>query len=106
MATMHIKKLAALKEEKKLLQEKEDKIKAEALTDLSTYLLDANALDIGFDILMGGMLYVIDKTNQGDKITEEWKLSGQKFCQQRTKRTSPKNPSSPKKIKKNKIIGE
>lgn len=106
MATMHIKKLEALKEEKKALQEKEDKIKAEALTDLSTYLLDANALDIRFDILMGGMLYVIDKTNQGDKITEEWKLSGQKFCQQQKKGTSPKNPSSPKKIKKNKIISE
>lgn len=101
-----MKKLAALKEKKKTLQEKEDKIKSEALTDISTYLLDANALDVDFITLMGGMLYVIDKTKQKDKITEEWKLAGQKFCQQRKKRTPPQNPSSPKKIKKNKIINE
>ncbi len=102
MPIAHIKELEAIRKQKKTLQEKEDKIKLEALTSLSTYLLDANALDIEFDILMGGILDVIEKTNQGDQITEAWKLSGEKFRQGQKKRNTQKGTGTPKKVKKNK----
>jgi hypothetical protein len=100
MAAAHIRKLETLQKQKKTLQEKIDKTKSEALAEISTYLVDANALDIDLSILMGGMLYVIDKSNQGDKITEAWKESGQKFCQQVRKKNTQKNIDAPKKAKK------
>ena len=106
MATIHIKKLEVLQGKRKALQEKEDKIKSLILSDLSTYMIDANALDIDFNVLMGGILGVIEKTKQGDKITEAWKLSGQKFCQQQKKRKAHKNPSASKKVKKGKGHGK
>jgi hypothetical protein len=102
MPTANIKKLEALKEQKKILQEKEDKIKSEIISELSTFLIDAQAIDINFDILMGGILDVIEKANQGDKITEAWKLSGEKFRQGQKKRNTQKNTSAPKKVKKGK----
>ncbi len=102
MPTVHIKKLEALKEQKKTLQEKEDKIKSEILSQLSTSLIDANALEVNFDVLMGGILNVIEKAKQGDKITEAWKLSGEKFRQGQKKRNTQKNTGSSKKSKKTK----
>lgn len=103
MATVHIKQLGALKEKRRVLQEKEDKIKAEILTDLSTCLIDANALEVDFDILIGGILDVIKKAQQGDKVTEAWKLSGEKFRQRKKKSSkSRKNPNTPEKIEKDK----
>jgi len=102
MATAHIKKLEALQKQKKTLQEKEDKIKSEIISELSTSLIDANALEVDFDILMGGILDIIEKVKQGDKITEAWKLSGEKFRQGQKKRNTPKNSSASKKVKKTK----
>jgi len=106
MATMHIRKLEALQEKRKTLQKKEDEIKSQILSDLSTYMINANALDVDFDILMGGILDIIEKAKHKDKITEAWKLSGQKFCQQQKKRKTPKNSSASKKVKKGKGHGE
>lgn len=100
MPTAHIKKLEALKQQKKTLQEKEDKIKSQIISDLSISLMNANALEIDVDILMGGILDVIEKAKQGDKITEEWKLSGEKFRQGRKKRDTQKNNTVSKKVKK------
>ena len=100
MPTAHIKKLEALKEQKKILQEKEDKIKSEIISELSTSLIDANALEVNYDILMGGILDVIKKAKQGDKITEAWKLSGEKFRQGQKKRNTQKNTGASKKAKK------
>jgi len=102
MAITHRKQLEAIKEKQKTLQEKEYKIKDKIIQDLSNYLIDANAIDVDIDVLMGGMLDIIEKAKSGDKITEAWKLSGQKFCQQIRKRNLRKNPSSSKKIQKNK----
>ena len=102
MPTAHIKKLEALKQQKKTLQEKEDKIKLNIIADLSTSLIDANALEVDYDILMGGILDIIEKAEQGDKITEAWKLSGEKFRQNQKKRNTQKNTGASKKVKKNK----
>lgn len=102
MTIAHKRQLEAIKAKQKTLQEKEDKIKSQIIEDLSTYLIDANAIDVDIDVLMGGMLDVIEKTKAGDKITEAWKLSGQKFCQQIRKRNPKKNPSASKKVKKSK----
>ena len=106
MPTAHIKKLAALKEQKKTLQEKEDKIKSEIIAELSTSLIDANALKIDYDILLGGILYIIEKADQGDKITEAWKLSGEKFRQGQKKRNTQKNTGASKNSKEAKNTDE
>ena len=102
MATMHIKQLEALKEKRKTLQEKEDKIKSELLARLSTCLVDANALEVDFDILMGGILDIIKKAQQGDKITEAWKVSGEKFRKGKKKSKGRKNSQAPGRIEKDK----
>lgn len=102
MPTVHIKKLEALKEQKKTLQEKEDRIKSEIISELSTSLINANALEVDYDILMGGILGIIEKAEQGDKITEAWKLSGEKFRQGQKKRNTQKNTGASKKVKKTK----
>lgn len=106
MSVQQIKMLESLKEKRKEIQEKEDKIKAELLKDLSTYLIKAEALNVDFDILIGGILDVIEKANQGDAITEAWKTSGQKFCQRHRPKTPSKNPSTPKEPKEDKSNGE
>jgi hypothetical protein len=102
MPTAHIKKLEALKQQKKTLQEKEDNIKSEVMSELSTSLIDANALEVDYDILIGGILDVIEKANREDKITEAWKLSGEKFRQGQKKRNTQKSTGASKKVKKNK----
>lgn len=102
MSTAHIKKLEALKQQKKTLQEKEEKIKSEIMSELSTSLIDANALEVDYDILMGGILDVIEKAKREDKIMEAWKLSGEKFRQGQKKRKTQKNTGASKKVKKTK----
>lgn len=106
MATTHIKQLEAIQEKRKALQEKENKIKSEILNDLSKSLIDVNALDVDFDILIGGILDIIEKSKQNDKITEAWKLSGEKFRQGQKKRDAQKNTDPSKKAKKNKNTEE
>ena len=94
--------MKAIKTKQKALQEKEDKIKSEIISELSESLIDANALEVDFDVLMGGILNIIEKVKQGDKITEAWKLSGEKFRQGQKKRNTQKNSGASKKDKKNK----
>ena len=106
MPTAHIKELAAIREQQKTLQEKENKIISGAIAELSTSLIDAHALDIDYDILIGGVLDVIEKTKQGDKITEAWKLSGEKFRKDKKKRNGKKSTKPAKEIKKNKSNDE
>lgn len=100
MPTAHIKELAAIREQQKTLQEKENKIISEAIAELSTSLIDAHALDINYDILIGGVLEVIEKTKQGDNITEAWKVSGERFRKDQKKRNGKKNTKTAKEIKK------
>ena len=104
MVATHIKKLAELKEKKQALQEKEDEIRQKLTWEISSFIVDAQDFDhIEFDIIVGGMLDVIEKARQKDKITEAWKLSGAKFRQQKKKKRDPKKDSpSPKKDEKNK----
>jgi len=103
MTTMHIKQLEVLKEKRKALQTQEDEIRHKLTLEISNFLIDTQAFDhIEFDIIMGGILDVIEKAKQGDKSTEAWKLSGEKFRQGKKKRNSQKNTSAPKKIKKGK----
>ena len=106
MPTAHIKELAAIREQQKTLQEKENKIISEAIAELSTSLIDAHALDINYDILIGGVLEVIEKTKQGDKITEAWKVSGERFRKEQKKRNGKKSTNPAKEIKKNKSNDE
>ncbi|MGV8948494.1 MAG: hypothetical protein ACOH2E_03900 [Candidatus Paracaedibacter sp.] len=106
MPTAHIKKLEAIREQKKTLQEEENKVISEAIKELSKSLIDANALDVENDMLMGGVLEVIEKIKLGDKITEAWKISGEKFRKDQKKRNGKKSTGPSKKIKKNKSDDE
>lgn len=101
MTTAH-KRLKEIQEKRKSFQEEEDKIKSQIANDLSKSLIDTNAIDVDSDILIGGILDIIDKSKQKDKITEAWKLSGEKFRQSQKKRNTQKNTDSSKKAKKNK----
>ena len=103
MPTAHIKKLESLKAKRKALQEEENEIREKLTLEISNFMIDADAFEhIEFDIIMGGILDVIEKAKQGDKITEEWKLSGEKFRQDRKKRNTQKNNTVSKKVKKSK----
>jgi len=106
MSIPQIKQIEILKEKRKAFQEKEEQIKAGLVSNLSKHLVNAHALDVDFEILIGGMIDVIDKTKQRDIITEAWKLSGQKFCQRQKKKKLSTNPSASKKVKENKSHGE
>jgi hypothetical protein len=98
MPLAHIKNLEAIRQQKKTLQEKENKIISEAITELSSSLIDAHALDINYDILMGGILEVIEKAKQEDKITEVWKVSGEKFRKDQKKRNGKEGANASKKV--------
>ena len=101
MTTAH-KRLKEIQEKRKAFQEEEDKIKSEIANNLSKSLIDTNAIDVDSDILIGGILDIIEKSKQNDKITEAWKLSGEKFRQSQKKRNTQKITGAPKKVKKTK----
>jgi hypothetical protein len=96
------KRLKEIQEKRKAFQKEEDKIKSDIANGLSKFLIDANAIDVDIDVLMGGILDVVEKSKQNDKITEVWKLSGEKFRQGQKKRNTQKNNDPSKKVKKNK----
>jgi len=98
----HARKLEELKSKKLALQEKEDKIKSDILNAISETLIKTQAIEIDFFTLVGGILDVVEKAKQGDKITEVWKQAGQKFCKVRTKKTSGKDTTLATKVKTNK----
>ena len=100
--TTAYKRLKEIQEKRKSYQDKEEKIKSEIANDLSKSLIDVNAIDVDLDILIGGILDVIEKSKQNDKITEAWKLSGEKFRQGQKKRNTQKNTNPSKAAKKNK----
>lgn len=99
MTEKHIKKLESLKEKRKAIQDQEDEIRQQLTLDFANFLIDADAFDhVEFDIIVGGLLDILEKAKRGDKNTEVWKLAGQKFRQQRKKNKSQRNSSKAKKV--------
>jgi len=96
----HVKKLEDLKEKKSALQEQEDKIKAEILEELSETLMAAQAIEIDFYTLVGGILDVIEKAKNGSKDTEVWKQAGERFFRARAKKKNGKVPISATTVEK------
>ena len=85
--TSPTKKLAQLKEKMSTLRQEEEKIRQSLSQELSQCLINAQALEIDFDTLIGGILEVVTQANSNkpspeqSRKTEAWQKSGQKFRQ-------------------------
>lgn len=90
-----LNRLTNIREKLSTLRQEEDKINQtlsqEYAQDLSRYLIDANAIEIDFNILLGGMLEVVSvaKTNSNraspelSRRTEVWQKAGLMFQRNR-----------------------
>lgn len=88
-------RLTNIREKLSSLRQEEDKINQklshEYAQDLSKYLLDANAIEIDFNILLGGMLEIVSlakgnsnrATPELSRRTEVWQKSGMMFQRNR-----------------------
>lgn len=84
------KKLASLREKIAALQQEEAKICSDLSHELSQHLVNAQALDIDFNVLMGGLLDVISQSKTDAVKVEMWQKSGQKFLQEQSRREQEK----------------
>ncbi len=83
----HTTKLIQLKEKMATLRQEEEKICQTLAQDLAQCLINAQALEIDFDTLIGGILEVVNQaqangnnpTPEQSQKLEVWKKSGQKF---------------------------
>src|SRR4051812_46935576 len=79
--TSPTKKLAQLKEKMSALRQEEEKICQNLAQELSQCLINAQALEIDFDVFVGGMLEVITQAQANSNKIGAWQKSGQKFRQ-------------------------
>ena len=87
--TSPTKKLVQLKEKMSILRQEEEKIRQILTQESSQCLINAQALEIDFDTLVGGMLEVVTQAQanrnktcpEQSRRTEVWQKSGQKFRQ-------------------------
>ncbi len=97
MTAQHIKKLAELRKKRKAIQEEEYKVAQEIANVFFPALIESGALEIDFDVFMGGVLEVIEKANKTPDKMEAWKEAGQKFRKGRRKNQTSKSSSKTKK---------
>ena len=64
-----------------VLRQEEEKIRQNLAQELSQCLINAQALEIDFDTLIGGMLEVITQAQANSNKIGVWQKSGQKFRQ-------------------------
>ncbi len=90
------KKLKDLQKEIVALQEKEKDLKNEIAVNLSTLLSDIGALTISQDMLIGGILHIIDSVKNNSPQVGEWQQAGSTFLEQKkgNKAKSKKDKSS------------
>jgi hypothetical protein len=68
----------------------ESKIQHDLSGELSKILVDVQALEVDFDVLIGGVLEVIVQSKIDTDKTETWRESGQKFLKSRSRREREK----------------
>lgn len=90
------KKLKGLQKEIMALQEKEKALQKEIALNLSTLLSDIGALTIPQDVLIGGILHIIDSAKSNAPQIGEWQQAGHTFLEQKkaSKSKSKKDKSS------------
>jgi len=93
------KKLKDLQQEIMALQEKEKELQKEIALNLSTLLSDIGAHTIPQDVLIGGILHIIDSVKNNTPYTPqigEWQQAGHTFLEQKKapKSKSKKDKSS------------
>jgi hypothetical protein len=86
-------RLTSIRNKLSTLRQEEDKINQklshEYAQSLCKYLMDAKATEIDFNVLLGGMLEVIELAKANSNRREAWQKSGLKFCRhRRQKQTS------------------
>lgn len=110
-------RLTNIREKLSSLRQEEDKISHklshEFAQELSKYLISANAIEIDFNVLLGGMLEVITQAHKDiqkscpelSRRVEAWQKSGQMFRQNRRQKSNvreqiyaPKNNEPPQEI--------
>lgn len=72
------------------LRQEESKIQHDLSGELSKILVDVQALEIDFDVLIGGVLEVISQSKTDADKSETWRESGQKFLKSRNRRGQEK----------------
>lgn len=82
-----LNRLTHIREKLSSLRQEEDKINQklshEYAQSLSKCLMDTNAIEIDFNVLLGGILEVISVAKANTNRREVWEKSGQKFCRNR-----------------------
>jgi hypothetical protein len=86
MSLVHQKKLQSIQEKIKTLQE--EKVKTEQVLGQSLLkaMNDQQALSLDINTLIGGLLFVIKKIQEKDKICHEWQKEGLVYFNQNKKK--------------------
>ena len=88
--TSPTKRLTDIRQKMMALRQEESKIQHDLSGELSKILVDVQALEIDFDVLIGGILEVIAQSKIDTDKTETWRESGQKFLKSRSRRGQEK----------------
>ncbi len=79
-------RLAQIKGKMATLQQEQDKIRQNFCQGLSQYLIEAEAFEVDFDILVGGIIEVIADAKANTNRAEGWKKSGLAFQHNRNRK--------------------
>ena len=85
MSLSHQKKLQAIHDKMKTLQEEQLKTEQALGTSLFKFLKAKEALSLDMSTLMGGILSVIDRIKAGDKECQNWQKLGQAVFTKKSK---------------------
>ena len=88
------KKLDSIKEKISALREEEQKIQDSIVEEFKKFLVTSRAIEIDFDVIVGGLLEVIQKSKSNDKSVEVWKQSGVTF-RKKMSRNRPQSTQKP-----------
>jgi hypothetical protein len=88
--TSPAKKLQGIRKKIETLQQEETKICRNLAQELSRHLIAAHALEIDFDILIGGVLGVITESKADTVKAMSWQKSGQEFLRNQNRREREK----------------
>lgn len=89
------KKLKTLQQEIVALQEKEKELQQEIAANMSTLLSDMGALSIPQEVLIGGILHIIDSYHQNSTEIGGWLQAGQTFLDQKKGNKSKAKKNKP-----------
>jgi len=92
-----------LQKKKADIEKKEQEIKVQIFSEIQKCMEATNALDIDFDIIIGGIMDVLQTARSDAQKAEVWKQAGQKFCKRgkRKKTAGTKGEGATGKAQKN-----